>query len=48
MLPLAFGERFQIDSIEPLPVSSWRTYHAGPRWPSATTAAAPARMNPAA
>ena len=46
--PLASGERFQIDVIDAFVVSSWRTYQAGPMCASATTALAPARMNPAA
>ena len=48
VFPFASGERFQIDVMDAFVVRSWRTYQAGPMCASATTAFAPARMNPAA
>jgi hypothetical protein len=48
VLPFALGDDRHVRSIERLPDRIERTYHAGDRWPSAMTAAAPASMNPAA
>ena len=45
---LKVGDAWKSSSTVACVVNSWWTYQAGPKWPSATTARAPAFSQPAA